>query len=225
MEEYEGGFIQSSPKREFTGVRTLRNLTVAQINKIETEDSSTIYKVDNAEVTNIVFIGWVRESKQTQTGTIFTVEDGTGSVRCTFWPNSLVEEEQAGFIAVGNILRLVGALRLYDGKKSIHATHLSVVEDYNYISFHFLSCVHQHLHYTSRLRGGGTIKEEKMSRVLEDVLECFRCNQDENGLHVDIVVRMLSNKYQEKDVRAAVDTLLNDCHLFSVEGQEYKTTI
>eukprot|EP00866_Antonospora_locustae_P001624 jgi/Antlo1/1624/1836 len=224
MEEYEGGFIQSSPKREFTGVRTLRNLTVAQINKIETEDSSTIYKIDNAEVTNIVFIGWVRESKQTQTGTIFTVEDGTGSARCTFWPNSLVEEEQAGFIAVGNLLRLVGSLRLYDGKKSIHTTHLSVVEDYNYISFHFLSCVQQHLHYTNRLRGG-TMKEEKMSRILEDVLECFRCNQDENGLHVDIVVRMLSNKYQEKDVKAAVDTLLNDCHLFSVEGQEYKTTI
>lgn len=224
MEEYEGGFIQSSPKREFTGVRTLRSLTITQINKIETEDSSTIYKVDNAEVTNIVFIGWVRETKQTQTSTIFTAEDSTGSIRCTFWANSLVEEEQAGLIAVSNLLKLVGSLRLYEGKKSIHVAYLTVLEDYNYITFHFLNCMYQHLYHNNRLKSD-VAKDTKMPKILDDVLECFRSNQDENGLHMDIVVKMLSNRYQEKDLKEAVETLLNDCHLFSVEGQEYKTTI
>lgn len=229
MEYYEGGFIQSSPKREFTGTKTIRSLTISQINKIEVEDSSTIYRVDNAEVNNILFIGWVRTCDQMQRETVFTVEDGTGCIKCTFWPNTIIAEEQNGFITEGNLLKLVGSPRLHNNTREVNVVHLSIVEDYNYISYHFINCCYQHFYHCNRIKnenvGNDNIAVGISSDILTDVLECFRSNQDENGLHVDFMIKMLSNKYSEKDLRGAVDTLINDCHLFSVEGQEYKTII
>jgi replication factor A2 len=227
MDQHEGGFIQSSPKREFTGVRTLRSFSIKQLNEYELDEGSSLHRIDTAEVTSIQVIGWVRSTKTTHAGSVFVVEDGTGSIDCSFWSNGAYEEEQSGYIEEGNLLRVDGAIRTFNGKKSIAASHVMLIDDPNYITYHFLSCIHQHLFYTNRLRREEIPREgsARLSRIQEDILECYRRNQDENGLDINVVVKMLRPRYPEEEVRENIETLLNDCHLYIVDGLEYKTTL
>nr|AGE95714.1 replication factor a protein 2 32kDa subunit [Encephalitozoon cuniculi] len=226
MDRSEGGYIQSSPKRELLGVKTLRTLTIKQIGSCDFDETSSTHLVDSAEVTNVQIIGWVVSSKTSATGSMFVLEDGTGSVDCTFWPGNSYEEEQCKVLEEQNLLKVNGSLRTFNGKRSVSASHLSAVEDSNFVTYHFLSCIYQHLFYTRQLQRE-EVKNDgaKLDRIQEDILECYRRNQDENGLHINVVIKMLSSKYSESEVRENIDVLLRDCHLYSVDGLEYKTTI
>ncbi|KCZ75944.1 hypothetical protein H311_03066 [Anncaliia algerae PRA109] len=225
-EHYEeaGGFIQSSPKREFLNIKTLRNLTISQINAVETLDNSAQFKLDSAEITNIVIIGWVRDIKKVQTGVVFTIDDGTDFLKCTFWSHSSVEEEQTAFINIGNFLKLIGSIRIYEGKKSFHCSYIQQIEDSNYLTYHYINCIYQHLYFSNRLKKESK-KINKMPKILEDVLNCIKNNQDEGGLNINIIVRMMESKYPSDAIKDAIKTLLNDCHIHSVGGEDYRTTI
>lgn len=227
MDRSDGGYIQSSPKRDFTGIRTLRSFTIKQINDYSFDETSSVHRIDNAEATNIQIIGWVVSAKASTTGSVFVLEDGTGKVDCTFWPNSSYEEEQCRLLGEGNLLKINGSLRMFSNKKSISTSHLSVLDDPNFILYHFLNCIYQHLFYTKQLKREDVRNEggSKLARIQEEILECYRRNQDENGLHMNVVVKMLSSKYAENDIKENIDILLRDCHLYSVDGLEYKTTI
>lgn len=223
----EGGYIHSSPKREFTGIKTLRSLTIKQINEYSFDETSSVHRIDSAEATNIQILGWVVSAKASTTGSVFVLEDGTGRVDCTFWPNSPREEEQCRLLEEGVLLKINGSLRMFNNRKSVSTSHLSSLEDSNFVIYHFLNCIYQHLFYTKQLHRE-EIKSEggaRLAKIQEDVLECYKRNQDENGLHVDIVVKMLSSKYPEDEIRRNIDILLHDCHLYSVDGLEYRTTI
>lgn len=226
MDRAEGGYIQSSPRRELLGVKTLRALTIKQINGCDFDEVSSTHLIDSAEVTNVQAIGWVVSSKTSATGSVFILEDGTGRTDCTFWPNNPYEEELCRALEEGNLLRVNGSLRTFNGKRNISVSHLSKVEDPNLITYHFLNCIHQHLFYTRQLQRE-EVKPDgaRLERIQEDILECYRKNQDENGLHINVVIKMLSSKYPENEIRENIDALLRDCHLYSVDGLEYKTTI
>jgi replication factor A2 len=227
MDQHEGGFIQSSPKREFTGIKTLRSFSIKQLNGFELEEGSSVHRIDTAEVTNIQVIGWVKSTKVTHAGSIFVVEDGTGSIDCSFWSNGAYEEEQSGYIEEGNLLKINGSIRMFNNRKSISVSHIMLVEDPNYITYHFLGCIHQHLFYTSELKREEVPRESgaRLSRIQEDILECYRRNQDEHGLNINVVIKMMSSRYPEGEIRESIEMLLNDCHLYIVDGQEYKTTL
>lgn len=223
----EGGYIQSSPKRDFTGIKTLRSFTIKQINENDFDETSSIHRIDSAEATNIQIIGWVVSARASSTGSVFVLEDGTGRVDCTFWPNSSYEEEQCKLLEEGRLLKINGSLRMFNNKKSVSTAHIAPINDPNFIVYHFLACVHQHLFYTGRLQPEETRtrKDGRLPRIQEEILECYRKNQDENGLHINVVVKMLSSRYPEHDIRENIDALLRDCHLYSVDGLEYRTTI
>lgn len=227
MDRNDGGYIMSSPKRDFTGIRTLRSFTVKQINEYVFDEDSSVHRIDQAEATNIQIIGWVVSSKASTTGSVFVLEDGTGRIDCTFWPNSSYEEEQCALLEEGTLLRVNGSLRMFNNKKSVSTAHLTLIEDPNLIVYHFLNCIHQHLFYTKQLQQEETKHDgrARLARIQEDILDCYRKNQDENGLHINVVVKMLSSRYAEGDIRDNIDILLRDCHLYSVDGLEYKTTI
>ena len=227
MDREDGGYIHSSPRKEFLGIKTLRSFTMKQISSCDFDEASSTHHIDSAEVTNIQAIGWVTSSKSSATGSVFTLQDGTGKVDCSFWPNSSYEEDQCRLLQEGILLKVNGSLRTFSSKRSISVSNLSEVKNPNFIIYHFLNCIHQHLFYTRQLHREEVVRNEgmKMEKIQEDILECYRKNQDENGLHINVVIKMLSSKYSENSIKENIDALLRDCHLYSVDGMEYRTTI
>lgn len=225
-EQYEeaGGYIQSSPKREFTSGKTLRSLTVSQINSVESAEGSALFKLDSSEISNVTVVGWVRDIKKVNSGVIFEIDDGTGFLKCTFWSNGPLDEEQIGLIGGGSFLKLTGKISLYETKKSFQTTSVQQIDDPNYLTYHFISCIFQHYYHSNKLKKENK-KSTKMPKVLEDVLNCIKGNQDDGGLNINIIVRMMDGKYPAESVKDAVRTLLNDCHIHSVGGEDYRTTI
>ncbi|KAF7683196.1 Replication protein A 32 kDa subunit B [Astathelohania contejeani] len=214
------GFIPtSSPRREISNVKTTRNLTTKQLISYELDQSSTIHLVDEHEISTIVVIGWVREPKYSQNGTVFMLDDGTDEIEATFWPNGTYEEEQGGLLEEGNLILIIGSMRVFNNKKNINVSYLEVLEDPNAFTYHFLSCIYQHLHFTNNL-----VKEKQttFTKIQEDILECYRKNDDPQGLNAGIVIRMLASKYKEEDIKQNIEELLNSLHLYSVDGEDYR---
>lgn len=223
MDDYEGGFMQSSPKKENKGTKTIRNLTIKQLCTIE-PDETNIFRIDNEEIVIATIFGWIRDTKTVQSGVFLNIEDGTGTIRCSFWPSKFYDEVEIGLLTTGNLIRAIGNPRPFEGKMTFQIVSFRVIDDHNFIVFHFLSCLQQHFYNTGRLKREEK-KTIKISKINDDVLECFRKHQDENGLHVEAVVKMMTGKHTEKDIRHAISELIDDCHIYSVDGEEYKTTI
>lgn len=225
MEDYEGGFLQSSQKHEYTGIKTLRCLTNKQIATISTDDASSILLVDRFEVSNINICGYVTTLKKISTGFIFEVDDTTAKAECAFWTNGSFEEISAEQIKENALLRLTGSIKVFGNKTTVNVSSISTV-DANTLIYHLTSCLYQHLFLTNKLER----KEAKrpslgLSRIQMDILDVYKNNQDNEGLDLEIVVAMLRDKYNETDIRNTVEGLLSHCHLYSVDGTCYKTTI
>lgn len=226
MEEYEGGFLQSSPKHEYTGVKTIRNLTAKQIQSYESTDSSTsIHIIDQAEVSTVQVCGYVTAKKTTSAGIIFEINDTTATTECVFWANGSFDEIVSERIQENSLLLITGSLKVFNHKKTINCSCIRIVNS-NYLIFHLVNALYQHLFFNNCIPRE-TIKEKStgMPRIHNDILEVYRNNQDEDGLEINTVVSMLKDKYKENDIRASIEQLLSDCHLYSVEGTCYRTSI
>ena len=53
------GYIQSSPKKEYTGIKTIRSLTIKQLLSSEQQEGSSIIYINNIELNTFKTIGWV----------------------------------------------------------------------------------------------------------------------------------------------------------------------
>lgn len=226
MEDYEGGFHSSAPKREYTGIKTLRSLTAKQIYNLDAGENSSIYLIDNAEVSNIQLCGYITSIKRTSAGTSFSLDDTTAVAECTFWANSGYDEIVSERILEGNLVKVIGSLKVFANKKNISCSSIVIVNTDIFI-YHLTSALYQHLYYNNKLDRSDVIKKSgnaTMNKMQNDILSVYRSNQDDNGLDIDVVVNMLQGKYSANEIRETIDNLLTDCHLYSVDGTSYKTT-
>lgn len=226
MEEFEGGFLASSQKHEHTGIKTLRCLTAKQLHAISTEDASSVLLVDRFEVSNVQVCGHVSSLKKTSTGYVFELDDTTGVIDCAFWINGSYDEVAAEQIGENNLLKATGSIKVFASKKTLSVSNISPITA-NCLVYHLTSCLYQHLFFSNKLERA----EEKrsngasLSRIQDDILGVYRNNQDNDGLDIEVVVAMLRDKYSDSEIRANIESLLSNCHLYSVDGTSYKTTI
>lgn len=225
MDEFEGGFIPSSVKHDYTGIKTIRCLTNKQINSTTIDESTSLLIIDNFEVSNVQLCGYVVSFKKISTGYIFEIDDTTGKLECAFWTNGTFEEITAEQIKENALLKLAGSIKTFAGKKTLNVSSIVTVQTDSLI-FHLTNCLYQHLYFTNKLER----KEEKkvnnaLPRMQMDILDVYKNNQDDNGLDLDVVVSMLRGKYSENEIRNNIESLLSNCHLYSVDGSCYKTTI
>ncbi len=219
-------------KFEYTGVRTLRNLTVNQINSIEIDSGSSIYLIDNTEVHNIQICGYVVSCRTVPLGWVFEIDDTTGQLSCTFWStNTAYDDITAEKIVENNLLKISGSLKIFNQQKTLNVMAVVPVTT-NYLIYHFTSAIYQSLFYNHKIdrkkhlpqpKAAVVASDSEIPQIQSDALQVYRTNQDENGLELSIVISMLKSKYSENDIRDAVDALLTNCHLYSVDGESYKT--
>lgn len=215
MPHSSGSLSHQSPQ-------SLRSLTIKQTTTTSTDDPSL--------PSSICIIGWIRTARHSQSGTLFTIDDGTATINASFWANTPFEEEQAGLIEPGNLLKMIGSIRLFNNETSVAVSALQKIDDCNYVTYHFANVLQQCMYLRRELKRdrrpvrAETSADVGKSSLASDVLACYRNNQDEKGLHVDVVVKMLRHKHRESDIRDAIDKLVDDCYLFIVSDLCYKTT-
>ncbi|EJW03766.1 hypothetical protein EDEG_01961 [Edhazardia aedis USNM 41457] len=233
MSEYDdGGFIHSSPKKDYKQQqRNLRSLTIKHLKTANIEQNP--YQLDNSGLSHIQLIGFVSNVKEISgKGKGFDLNDNTDVISCTYWISSDHSSEVCGFISERNLLRVVGNIRVNQSKISFTVAMLKIVDDVNFMTFHYLNCIHQFLFYNNRLKRCDIKKSSKkfvpmeagFSRLQSDILDIYRKYQEDDGLHTDAVVKMLGGKYQESEIRDTIECLLSDCHLYSISDMHYKTT-
>eukprot|EP01094_Clydonella_sp_ATCC50884_P023287 TRINITY_DN5538_c0_g1_i1.p2 TRINITY_DN5538_c0_g1~~TRINITY_DN5538_c0_g1_i1.p2 ORF type:complete len:205 (-),score=41.20 TRINITY_DN5538_c0_g1_i1:174-788(-) len=86
-----------------------------------------------------------------QTNVSFQISDGTGAAEVRMWleadPDSSSHQEASKW-REGAYIRVVGHPRCFMHKRSIVAFQIHVVEDFNEITHHILSCIYVHLYNT-----------------------------------------------------------------------------
>ncbi|GME50942.1 Nucleic acid binding OB-fold tRNA/helicase-type [Neofusicoccum parvum] len=154
-----GGFIpgesSQTPGSASKGYRkdTLRPVTLKQItDAVNTQESD--FTIDGAEISQITFVGQIRNISQQTTNITYKFDDGTGTTEVKQWidsdaPNPLEPADGSKPTLVENAYaRVWGKLKSYGNKRHIIAHTIRPITDYNEISYHLLESTVVHLHFT-----------------------------------------------------------------------------
>ncbi|KAI5149410.1 replication factor A2 [Enteropsectra breve] len=221
------GFAANSEKQDYSAAKTIRNLTIKQINGVDSDEASTVQRIDGAAVGQVILCGFVVSVKTPSSGVAFELEDTTGRIECTFWLSGAYEQMVAERAAEGALLKVVGSLRAFNGRKVIYVTSITSV-DMNHFIYHLTSALHQYC------LNSGLIKNEPLpstpakggsSMLEDDIMTTYRNNQDENGLELSVAINMLKSKYSENDIRSCINDLIENFRLYTVDGTSYRTTL
>ncbi|KAI0888989.1 replication protein A, subunit RPA32 [Annulohypoxylon maeteangense] len=136
---------------------SLRPVTVKQI--IDAEQafgSDGTFRIDGVDVSQVTFVGMVRQISPQTTNITYRLDDGTGVVEVKQWLDPDKQETDAG--AKGSAfreeqyVRVWGRLKSFGNKRHVGAHVIKPVTDFNEVNYHLLEATYVHLFFT---KGGG----------------------------------------------------------------------
>ncbi|SGZ23719.1 BQ5605_C023g09626 [Microbotryum silenes-dioicae] len=155
------------------GPSSLRPVTIHQIlNASQAHPDADLF-IDEKEAKDITFVACVRNVNSSATHLGYLVEDGTGAYNnlvertprvCGFsahtfdvlisgqidvrrWIDGDVEAAANEF-EINTYVRILGTIKVFHNKRSIHCTRMRLVEDKNEVLYHAIECVHASLFLT-----------------------------------------------------------------------------
>ena len=198
--------------------------------------------MNGEEVHNLTLLGKVVKANVSATTQEYVVDDGTGAVNVKRWVDA--EDESAkGAVAVGQYVRVYGHVRVFQGVRSVIAFNLRPVTDFNEVTYHFLEVVYWRAQRRARARrAAGRRRRARGHRVRrpaaaapaaggscsDDVFSIFTGpqGQDPNGVNIADVVAALNGRFTDAQVREAVESLVNDGHLYStIDDAHFRSTL
>lgn len=190
--------------------KTLRSMTIKQLFQI------TGGIIDNTSVTTISIVGFVRELNKTNTGLTFKLFDTTETIDINFWPNGNYDESLVDSIHEGYIIKIIGTLRTFNDKKIVVCNIFKVV-DGNYLIYHLINAAYQKKMLV-------TMKNKEVSNedtnIEKEILNLIKENQSNMGIHIDTIIAMLGNDFEEKEIILCINNLKNNKKLIQ-EGENY----
>ncbi|KAF2202730.1 replication protein A, subunit RPA32 [Delitschia confertaspora ATCC 74209] len=160
-----GGFIpgdgsQTSPSGGKKGYaeETLRPVTIKQIQDAQ-QPSEDVFKIDGQSISQLTFVGQIRNISTQTTNITYKIDDGTGSIEVKLWVDQDALERpdaKREKLIENSYCRVWGKLKSYGNKKHVGAHVIRPVEDLNEISYHLLEATVVHLYFTKGpLSGSG----------------------------------------------------------------------
>ncbi|KAL7627489.1 Replication factor A protein 2 [Parahypoxylon ruwenzoriense] len=134
---------------------SLRPVTVKQI--IDAEQafgSDGPFRIDGVDITQVTFIGMVRQISPQTTNITYRLDDGTGIVEVKQWLDPDKQDEASGSSSVfreEQYVRVWGRLKSFGNKRHVGAHVIKPVIDFNEVNCHLLEATYVHLFFT---RGG-----------------------------------------------------------------------
>lgn len=111
------------------------------------------FKIDGEIVTQLTFVGQIRNISTQATNTTYKVDDGTGIIEVKLWVDSGdnqdsmdVDDGKPKLVEEG-YCRVWGRLRAFHDKRHIQAHILRPITDYNEINYHLLEATAMHLFF------------------------------------------------------------------------------
>jgi len=116
--------------------------------------------IDGKVVYTVKLVGCVKSKEETSTNICYEVEDGSGLIEVKEWvseKDSAIVEQKRSEINDGVYVRVVGQIRVHNGKQTIMAFHISRLADVNEITYHYLESIYIHEQHTNPACAAGVM--------------------------------------------------------------------
>ncbi|KAL5120305.1 Replication factor A protein 2 [Pleosporales sp. CAS-2024a] len=241
-----GGFIPGEGSQQSPGGRreqnqdTLRPVTIKQLLDAQIEPSSNdAFKIDGATVSQLTFVGQIRNISTQTTNTTYRLDDGTGSIEVKQWVDSDNADQpnpSKARLVEGAYCRAWGKLKSFNDRRSVGAQIIRPVEDMNEVSYHLLEATAVHLYFTRGPPGGantgagagagangagqqagadyGHVDLKKLSGPAKKVLQYLKSTAQSNeGVQMHDIASRLG--MESADVAKAGDELLTQGYIYT----------
>ncbi|PQQ05793.1 replication protein A 32 kDa subunit A isoform X1 [Prunus yedoensis var. nudiflora] len=157
-------FGDSTPSRaKSRETHGLVPVTVKQISEAhQSGDEKSNFVISGADVANVSVVGMVFDKSERNTDVGFTIDDGTGRIKCRRWVNENFDSREMQEIEDGMYVRVNGHLKVFQGVRQIVAFSVRPVKNFDEVTFHFIECIHTHLQ-TSKLQLQGNSATQPQS--------------------------------------------------------------
>ncbi len=238
-----GGFLTGSQnespnaKRSY-GKDTLRPVTIKQlIEATQPPHESDYFILDENEMTQVTFVGQIRNISKQTTNITYKLDDGTGIIEVKEWvdaeaiqdPDDPVNTKQK--LTDQAYARVYGRLKAFNNKRHVGANIIRPIQDFNEIQYHLLEATAVHLFFTrgsvEQAKGGAngatngagaqgqqngagsSTMPSHLSQAARKVLQCLDSTPQTNeGLHVQDIAGRTGLEISE--AMKAGDDLLNE---------------
>lgn len=254
-EEDGGGFVSQASqdaKKNRGGQQALVPVTIKMILSAESDGEDFI--IDNRPVSQVKIIGNVMRIDPRATCTVYTIEDSTGAIDVTQWMSSGDEDlqtlqERREKMQPQTYVAVVGQLKSFDGRVTLSAFDIRPMDDHNEITHHFLEAIYVHARAlkqpefdqkaaaaaqfgaappVSAAMDQSNDNNGGLTNVQFKILEFYNVNgTSDEGLNINFVIRNCVDQLNVSaaDVKAAVDVLTSEGHLYStLDDDHHKST-
>ncbi|KAL1960535.1 hypothetical protein VTO42DRAFT_7114 [Malbranchea cinnamomea] len=141
--------------------QSLRPVTIKQLNDATQAYPDADFKIDDAEVNTVTFVGQVRNISNLTTFVTYKLDDGTGEIEVKFWPGDKEEvpdvdsmdtgatdRPKKNEIKVNGYAKVTGSLKTFNNRRSVTAFVVKPITDMNEFHCHFLEATAVHLYFT-----------------------------------------------------------------------------
>ncbi|KAI1960293.1 Replication factor A protein 2 [Ophidiomyces ophidiicola] len=163
----EGGYMNeagSSQGGKKYAKESLRAVTIKQINEATQAYPEADFKIDDTEITQISFVGQVRNISQLTTFVTYKIDDGTGDIEVKRWldnadrndgmedpmdtSESATRRSSKKEIVVNGYAKVWGKLGVYNNRRSVTAHVIRPLTNMDEYHCHFLEATAMHLYFT-----------------------------------------------------------------------------
>ncbi|KAK2592825.1 Replication factor A protein 2 [Conoideocrella luteorostrata] len=127
---------------------SLRPVTIKQILEAEEAYAGADFKIDNAPVTQITFVGQVRSVNPQPTNITLKIDDGTGQIEVKKWIDVDKQDDSSAEYELDSHVRVWGRLKSFSNKRHVGAHVIRPVTDFNEVNYHLLEATYVHLFFT-----------------------------------------------------------------------------
>ncbi|GAB0133050.1 hypothetical protein EsDP_00001467 [Epichloe bromicola] len=159
-----GGFLAGGSQQGSQGGgkayqdESLRPVTIKQILEAEEAYAGADFKIDNATVTQITFVGQIRNINPQPTNITFKIDDGTGQIEVKKWIDVDKQDDSNAEFELDSHVRVWGRLKSFSNKRHVGAHVIRPVADFNEVNYHLLEATYVHLFFSKGplgQQGGG----------------------------------------------------------------------
>ena len=153
---FVGGEVQSSPAggKAGYGKDTVRPVTIKQILHANHPHPDAEFKIDGDIVTQLTFVGQIRNISTQATNITYKIDDGTDIIEVKQWIDSESGQDPMDTdigkpkLEEERYCRVWGRLRAFHDKRHVQAHIIRPITDYNEINYHLLEATAMHLFFT-----------------------------------------------------------------------------
>jgi replication factor A2 len=203
------------------------------------EGTGALALTDGRPLHHVKLVGAVRSVDNLSTNISYEIEDGTGLIEVKQWMDdndcTAVQEEKEAAARDAQYLRIIGQIKDYDGKKSLVAHSIRKIQNGDQLTHHMLEVVYSAQKYLRAERIGGMappismhhtvstpIQADNNDGLKDHIINYFKVEGEklEVGAPVIKLVHLLAGTYREHDVRAAIEDLASEGHIYSTINED-----